>query len=325
MAKRQKTIGGFFSLELPERTEYHPQALHLNSARYCLEYILRVRNYKKIYLPTYICNSLLQPVKRLNVDYAFYPIGEDFSPVLSREPEEDACFLYVNYFGLNRENVRKICNRLKNVIIDNTQAFFEQPVEHIDTIYSARKFFGVPDGGYLYTDADKQLDLKQDASYYRCDALLKQIDLGSAAAAPLYEENEAYLDRCGLQAMSRLTQRLLMSIDYQQALAKRNEHFLFLHEHLGSYNQVKAAFNELNGPLCYPFLIDRGEQLKKYLMERRIVVNDYWEEVAARVPTDSFEYHLAKDLVPLPVDQHCSTADMQAILQAVLDFFEIQE
>ncbi|TGA95879.1 hypothetical protein E4665_17255 [Sporolactobacillus shoreae] len=214
---------------------------------------------------------------------------------------------------------------MKNVIIDNTQAFFEQPLEHVDTIYSARKFFGVPDGGYLYMDADKQLDLKQDASYYRCDALLKQIDLGSEAAAPLFEENEAYLDRCGLRAMPRLTQRLLMSIDYQHVMTKRNENYLFLRNHLNPYNQLKTDSNDFNGPMCYPFLMDNGEQLKEYLMERRIFVNDYWEEVLERVPTDSFEHRLAKDLVPLPVDQHCSTAEMHIIVRTVLEFLKIKD
>lgn len=320
MSDHFKKIGGFFSLELPKRTEYHSRALRLNSARYCLEYILRVRNYKKIYLPAYICDSVLQPVKRLNVNYHFYRIGEDFAPVLGREPEEDACFLYVNYFGLNGQNVRKICCTQKNVIIDNTQAFFDRPPAHIDTLYSPRKFFGVPDGGYLYTDAESRLNLKQDPSYYRFDALLKQIDLGTAAAAPLFKENEAYLDRCGMQAMSRLTQRLLMSIDYQQALTKRNENFRFLNGLLRPCNRLKAAFNDLDGPMCYPLLIERGEQLKEFLIERNIYVNDYWEEVMARVPTGSFEYRLARDLVPLPVDQHCSMADMHGIVEAVLDF-----
>ncbi|WP_332239067.1 hypothetical protein [Sporolactobacillus sp. KGMB 08714] len=321
--ERRKTIGGFLSLELPKRTEYHSRALRLNSARYCLEYILRVRNYKKIYLPAYICDSVLQPVKRLNVPFNFYRIGEDFAPVLDREPEEDACFLYVNYFGLHRENVRKICCTRKHVVIDNTQAFFERPLPHADTLYSPRKFFGVPDGGYLYTDAESRPDLKRNASYYRFDALLKQIDLGSTAAAPLFEENEAYLDRCGMQAMARLTQRLLMSIDYRQAITKRNENFHFLNERLRPYNRLKTVFGNLNGPMCYPLLTEYGEQLKEFLIERNIYVNDYWQEVIARVPSGSFECRLARDLVLLPVDQHCGTADMQAVMQAVLDFFTI--
>ncbi|MCO7176444.1 hypothetical protein ACFP7A_11345 [Sporolactobacillus kofuensis] len=320
MTEKQKIIGGFFSLELPKHTEYHEQALRLNSARYCLEYVLRARNYKKIYLPTYICDSVLQPIKRLNIDYEFYSINDHFAPVLDQTLENDACFYYVNYFGLNSSNIREFCQKMKHVIVDNTQAFFARPLAHVDTLYSARKFFGVPDGGYLYTDAEDRIGLERDPSYYRFDALLKQIDLGSVPAEPLFEQNEAYLDTCGMHAMSRTTQRLLMSIDYEHVRAIRNENFLYLHRQIGQYNQLIADFSNVNGPMCYPFLIDRGEQLKDLLLKHRIYTDDFWEEVTSRVSESSFEYRLAKHLIPLPIDQRYNEVDMRAIVRIVRSF-----
>lgn len=322
MTHQQKIIGGFFSLELPMRTEYHSQALRLNSARYALEYVLRVRHYKKIYLPAYICDSVLQPIKRLNIDYAFYSIDEHFAPLFDRVPEDDACFLYINYFGINSNSVRNVCHNLRHVIIDNTQAFFDQPKSGVDTLYSPRKFFGVPDGGYLYTDAEEQLELERDPSYYRCDALLKQIDLGSVSAEPLFEQNETYLDTCGMHAMARTTQRLLMSVDYEQVRAIRNENFRFLQQQIGTYNLLRADFNNVNGPMCYPFLIERGEELKAQLLQHHIYANDYWQEVSSRVSTASFDYQLAKNLVALPIDQRYKEADMRFIVETVRSFLD---
>jgi hypothetical protein len=322
MSEFLKIIGGYFSLELPEKNEYHSRALRLNSARYCLEYVLCTRHYKKIYLPAYICDSVLQPIKRLRIDYAFYLIDEDLSPVFDGVPEKDTCFLYVNYFGLNDDIVRKICQSMKNVIVDNTQAFFAHPMPRIDTLYSPRKFFGVADGGYLYTNAEKHLELEPDPSYYRYDALLKQMDLGSTAAEPLFEQNEAYLDTCGMHAMSRVTQHLLRSIGYEQARIRRNKNFLFLHKQIGNHNQLSTDLSHLNGPLCYPFLIDHGEQLKDTLLNHHIYVNDYWEEVQSRVPSSSFEYQLAKNLVPLPIDQRYNESDMRTVIKVVQDFLE---
>lgn len=322
MTKKQKIIGGFFSLELPKRIEYHKQALRLNSARYCLEYVLRARNYKKIYLPAYICDSVLQPIKRLNIDYVFYSIDEHFAPVFDQVPENDACFFYVNYFGLNTGNVRELCHKMQHLIIDNTQAFFDLPLEHVDTLYSARKFFGVPDGGYLFSNTKKRIDLDRDPSYYRFDALLKQIDLGSVPAEPLFEQNEAYFDTCGMQAMSRTTQRVLRSIDYEHVLATRNANFRYLHKQIGAYNQLNANFSDVNGPMCYPFLIDRGEQLKDYLLKHQIYTDDFWEEVVSRVSSSSFEYRLAKHLIPLPIDQRYNEKDMNAIVRIVRSFLD---
>lgn len=322
MTDNQLVIGGFFPLELSDRAEYHSKALHLNSARYCLEYISRVKHFSKIYLPAYICDSVLQPIKRLNVPYTFYRLNSDFSPVFNQVPEDDACILYVNYFGLNHSVVQKVCEQYAHVIIDNTQAFFEKPLPHVDTIYSPRKFFGVADGGYLYTDVEERLDLEPDPSYYRYDALLKQIDLGSTAAEPLFEQNEAYLDTCGMHAMSRLTRRILESIDYGKVIERRNANFLYLHRQIGRWNQLHLDFSQPNGPLCYPLLIDQGAQLKEALLQQNIYCNDYWDEVLTRVPSASFESHLVKDLVALPIDQRYTENDMQVIVQVVQNFLK---
>lgn len=322
MSDFPKIIGGFFPLELPEKSEYHSRALHLNSARYGLEYVLRTRHYKKIYLPAYICDSVLQPVKRLGIDCAFYLIDQDFSPVFDHTPEEDACFLYVNYFGLNSSNVRKICHSLKHVVIDNTQAFFAEPTAEIDTLYSPRKFFGVADGGYLYTNAEERLHLQPDPSYYRYDALLKQMDLGSTAAEPLFEQNEAYLDTCGMHAMSRLTRRILECIDYGKVIRRRNANFLYLHQQIGQWNQLGLDFSHPNGPLCYPLLINHGEQLKEVLLQHHIYGNDYWDEVLTRVSSASFEYHLVRDLIALPIDQRYDEDDMRMIAEIIQSFLK---
>ena len=75
MTNQHKSIGGYFELELPQGTEYHSQAIALNTGRNALEYILRARGYKRVYLPYYSCEVLLEPFKKLGVDYTFYHIN----------------------------------------------------------------------------------------------------------------------------------------------------------------------------------------------------------------------------------------------------------
>ncbi|WP_010631891.1 hypothetical protein [Sporolactobacillus vineae] len=209
---------------------------------------------------------------------------------------------------------------MNHVIIDNTQAFFERPLPHVDTVYSPRKFLGVADGGYLYTDAEERLDLEPDPSYYRYDALLKQIDLGSTAAEPLFEQNEAYLDTCGMHAMSRLTRRILESIDYAKVIERRNANFLYLHQQIGRWNQLHLDFSHPNGPLCYPLLIDHGAGLKDILLQHHIYCNDYWDDVLSRVSPASFEHHLVRDLIALPIDQRYNEDDMRVIAKIIREF-----
>ena len=69
-------IGGYFELELNRSGEYYPVAIDLNSARNALEYILRVKKPKRIYIPYYICSSVLEPINKLKIPFIFYHIDQ---------------------------------------------------------------------------------------------------------------------------------------------------------------------------------------------------------------------------------------------------------
>lgn len=47
----KEAIGRYFNLELCEGEHYHKNALRLNSARNCFDYVLRARAYRKVFIP----------------------------------------------------------------------------------------------------------------------------------------------------------------------------------------------------------------------------------------------------------------------------------
>ena len=139
-------IGGYFELELRKGEEYHKDAIRLNSGRNAFEYILRARGYKKVYLPYYTCNVMLEPINRLSLEYEFYHIDEHLEPLFNyNKIGENEAFIFTNYFGLKGKIVQKLSKICTNLIIDDSQAFFENPIAGIDTFYSPIKFFGIPD------------------------------------------------------------------------------------------------------------------------------------------------------------------------------------
>ena len=140
-----KPIGGFFELESYHGKEYYPELIKLNTARNCFEYILRTKQYKKVYLPRYTCDVMLEPINKLGIGYEFYSINESFDPIFDQKVSDDECFVYNNYFGLKNKTVERLAGKINNLVVDNAQAFFSRPLENVDTIYSIRKFFGVPD------------------------------------------------------------------------------------------------------------------------------------------------------------------------------------
>lgn len=48
-------IGGFIGLQLDDGDLYYPDLIALNTGRNALEYILRIRKFKTIYLPYFTC------------------------------------------------------------------------------------------------------------------------------------------------------------------------------------------------------------------------------------------------------------------------------
>ena len=214
-SQQDNPIGGYFELELPKYPELHTNALALNSGRFCLEYILRCRHYSKVYVPYFTCESAIEPLVRLNIPYEFYHIDRQYHIVDNISLEADEALMYTNYWGLQDSYCMTLASRYGGqLILDYTQAFFSRPIRGVDTFYSCRKYFGVPDGGYLYTSVETQLELEQDESYTRMDSLVKRIDLSPEAGYGDFHKTGAAFHEMPMRRMSKFTKRMMQGIDY---------------------------------------------------------------------------------------------------------------
>lgn len=307
-------IGGYFSLELPQREEYHKNAIRLNTGRNCLEYILRVRGYKKVYVPYYTCEAVMEPINKLGIPYEYYHIDIHFEIRDRFALKEGEALLYTNYFGLKQRYVELLAEKAgSRLIVDNTQAFYAQHIQGIDTFYTCRKFFGVADGAYLYTDKLLDEDFVQDESYDRMAHLLKRIDLSAEQGFVDFRKVDDGLDNQPIRKMSKLTQRIMQSIDYDAAARKRRENYQMLHEELGEENNLVLSLEDDAVPMVYPFLASiKG--LREKLIENKIFVARYWPNVLDWTTDKDIENLLAYQMQPLPIDQRYSVDDMNRII-----------
>lgn len=312
-----KAIGGYFELELRKGFEYHSGAIKLNSGRNAFQYILETKKYEKVYLPLYTCSVLLEPIKKLNLDFEYYSINKKFEAEIDfANFSQNSCFLYTNYFGLKDDYIKSLPLICKNIVIDNAQSFFAKPLDGVDTFYSPRKFFGVPDGGYLYTDKLSEREFSKDISFENSKHLLVRMDLTAEAGYSLFLENEKRFSDTDILLMSELTKNILKSIDYEQAAIKRKENFLFLHENLERLNQVKIEINQNQVPLSYPFYSGDCE-LRKRLIENKIYTAQYWADVLESAPSGSVEYDYANNLIHLPIDQRLTAEELSRIIKTI--------
>lgn len=307
-------IGGYFELELRKGKEYHQNAIRLNTGRNAFEYILRTKSYTKVYLPYYTCDVMLEPVNKLNLKYDFYPIDSTFNPIFDFSLiKENDVFVYTNYFGICDGQVKIISKKCKNLIIDNSQAFYSKPLPGIDTFYSARKFFGVPDGAYLFTDKELEEDFELDFSYKRCEHLLGRMDVNAESFYTSFKRNDKALENQPIKIMSKLTQRILQSIDYDEIKRMRRDNFEVLNNSFKKKNLLNFELEKNAVPMVYPLLIENGLEEKKRLIENKIFIATYWPNISKWCSTNNFEYYLMENLLPLSIDQRYDKNVMQTI------------
>lgn len=312
-----EAIGGYFSLELPVREEYHKNAIRLNTGRNCLEYILSARGYKKVYVPYYTCEAVMEPINKLGILYEFYHINIHFEIRDRFTLKADEALLYTNYFGLKQRYVEQLAEKTGNcLIVDNTQAFYAKPIQGIDTFYTCRKFFGVADGAYLYTDNLLDEEFEQDESYNRMAHLLKRIDLSAEQGFADFRKVDDGLDNQPIRKMSRLTQRMMQGIDYESAAQRRRANFQMLHEALGKDNNLELHLEDDAVPMAYLYLVP-VQGLRDKLIENKIYVARYWPNVLEWTTKDDIDYLLAYQMQPLPIDQRYGKDDMKKIIKLI--------
>ncbi|MCH9753758.1 MAG: hypothetical protein K0T99_02520 [Alphaproteobacteria bacterium] len=309
-----KEYGGYFQFESFEKEgkEFHSSAIKLNLARNAISYLCIVNDYKILHVPRYICESVKVALDKENIKYCLYDLNYDFSPKLSKEDiEESEAVLYPNYFGVHALKSAEVKQKYKNVILDNTQAFFSL-THSANAVYSARKFFGVPDGAYAYSVSKKRISLDQDYSYMRMLPLFKRLELGANPGYKESLESEALLNEQPMRAMSKTTEFLLGNIDYNFCKDRRRKNFHILHENLGRINELSLHFSKEDVPMVYPLLISK-KTLRNHLLEKNIYIPQWWRSVMLKASKSSFEYYLSRYLIPLPIDHRYTEEDMRFI------------
>ena len=184
-----KEYGGCIPLELNigQEFDYHGfDVVALNSGRSAISYAAVSGGFKMAYIPYYTCKSVESSILKHGIEVRYYNIDEHFMPENVPNPEDvevdkkersfteyateegsevfkkikeeysdnspkKALFVYTNYFGImTKEMQQQILSKYENVLFDNTQGFFTEPVHGAYNAYSCRKFIGgdAGSGGY---------------------------------------------------------------------------------------------------------------------------------------------------------------------------------
>lgn len=304
-----REIGGYIELDTYTGKMLHDDGIKLNCGRNALAYLIKSKKIKKIYMPKFMCDSCDKVLNDNGVDVIYYNIGLDFRPVLS---SWDGYLYIVNFYGqLSNQYIESLG---RNIIVDNAQSYFQEPIDGIDTIYTCRKFFGVPDGAILYTDCRIEIDVI-DQSYSRMNFLLGRYERTASEFYKDYVDNNHLFKHEPIKCMSKLTDNLLHGIDYEFVKKRRTENFAYLHKQFKEENQLKLICPA--GAFMYPLYLMNGADIRGKLQEHKIFIPTLWPAVFEICNEDELEYDMAKNILPIPIDQRYSISDMEYIVDMI--------
>jgi hypothetical protein len=313
-----KEIGGFFEREkcINGVGEYHKNATNFSYGRVALKALITKLKPNLVYVPFYSCDSLLEPLRQLGIKREFYSLNKKLAPLKKMKCKKGQCIIYINYFGLQQETIKKIIkDNPGRTIIDNTQAFFEKPQTGQYAFNSARKFFGVPDGAYVFGASFKNAKIKRnnkvDISY------LYLREQGKTKEAFInFKKQEANI-KLSFKKVSKYSENILKKINYKKVARMRKTNFKIYHKYLGKKNKLKISYSSNNVPFCYPLLLSKKIDSRK-LYIKKIFFPCLWKEVLTRRKNvGEVEKGFVTRMLPLPVDHRYKKQDIARVCKEI--------
>ncbi|MFN8673296.1 MAG: hypothetical protein U0457_14590 [Candidatus Sericytochromatia bacterium] len=342
-----KEIGGFFGLEINKKNfNYHSRAIPLSYGRSSLNLLIKLLNIKKIFIPFYCCNSVISVLEENNIEYVFYSINyklEIENEIILKDYE---FILYINYFSLKKDYINQISNFYRNkLIVDNTQDFFSKGYKYSFSFNSARKFFGVPDGSYLYFPNKLLNELSlikcnnkyKELNYIIISYLNYKININKRNSPKLDylidkisdNKNKAYIKylkkeekiKNDINLISKISEILLANVNLKKVKNARINNYNIYNKYFKDINLLKLLKNENEIPFFYPLLLDKKIDLKKFY-SKNIFIPVFWKDVLERnLYKDSFNFekNLSDKLLLLPLDHRYNFDDINIVVNNILE------
>ncbi len=312
---------------------------------------------KKCLLPAYMCDTVFFPFEQNGWEIFFYHIGRDM-----RVDKEELCqlinsikptLLFIHaYYGVDTwKDLRPTLHKYRHsgliLMEDMTQSYYLREVDtQVDYIVgSLRKWYSVPDGGFVVSDEDLSQEFIEEDSYFvtqriktltaKWDYLDKKeqnqdnveaLQNQKSEYLALNRKMEEYLDKNErVMALSGISSAMLSDIDEEADYIRRNTNYKILHQGFSNRKSVKNVLEELtedSAPLYLPIYAQNREDLQKFFCEHDIYVPVLWPVGAENGDILSEdEKYIFSHLLAIPMDHRYGKAEMDTIID-VLEKYE---
>jgi hypothetical protein len=297
----KKKYGGFIDKSFVIKKKNNLPKFFAINGRSSFDIIIKFIKPKKIFLPYYACKELLKVIKLNKIKYRHYSIDKTFKPKNKIILKRNEYVLLINYFGI--ENIKK---SKKNYIYDLSLSFFNN-TNKLDLFFnSARKFIYTPYGSFLSLK-------KFNNKFYSRKFNYKKFLPKNYNQFKYNEKKQKIIKKLFL---NKYLDRHLVYEDLKKVKNIRKKNYSFFYNRFKDINMLKLR-KKAHGPLYFPLLLNKGEQIRRVLNEKKIYTPILWKNLKKKKQF-SFEYYLAKNCIFLPIDQRYSIKDMNYIYTHII-------
>jgi hypothetical protein len=329
-----------------------------STGRTAIVYILKTLSPRfPVLLPSYMCSSILQPFHELNINYDFYKVNMDFSIdetyLLEKLSKVKYSALFsINYFGLkdNQQILRRIKQYFFDLILieDLTQITFIPNIinntEFIGDIVfgSLRKTMPIADGAFIIKNInyDFKYPKKIDIGFSELKSKGKEIRRHVVNDISVKNKVNLEFEKLYLELLSNAeeivnskipdttisdkSRNILLSINFEQTLKKRQSNYNKLYEMLSNdieVNKIGYCPFELNKnymPYMMPFYVKNGkrDKIRKEMKKFGVFAAIIWSSMPRLKQEIFFDtYYLKSNLLCFHVDQRYNENDMEYMFE----------
>ena len=305
-----------------------PRQLFL-SARCAIQFLIDSLKPPQVWMPSYLCCSMIDAVDQKTIVLKFFPIGYDLE-VASLDWLDllipGSLVVLIDYFGFpcDMHIASEVQSRGSFVLEDASQALLSTHVglQSDYVLFSPRKTLGVPDGGilqYRQNHLPSSAQLMPPPKEWWLKALeacmaRREFDKfgGERRWYELFRQVEATYP-LGPYRMSELSETLLeTAFDYQSIARARLANYTYLADSLADFTIFKKL-DDNTVPLGFPIRVNNRDEVRQILFGQQVYPPIHWE-IGECVPGSFVASHeLSSNIMTIPCDHRLKSDDMVRI------------
>ncbi|HOX77114.1 MAG TPA: hypothetical protein PLW31_03665 [Bacteroidales bacterium] len=275
----------------------------------------------EVLLPSYLCQSILQPFKARNIKYNFYRVDQnlyvDISHLLSLINKNVKAVLFIDYFGATQKDrlsttIDFLSSKNIFIIQDMVQCLhLDQDKMFGDYIFNSfRKFFPI-EGSVLLSKKEININFsKRTCSKFvlnkRMGQLLRyfHVNYGMFSSSSFLKffktADKNYYDEQNYK-MSKTSRAILKKFDIDLLIKTQKQYYQFLLDNFGNY-VPELLNNQRFVPLGFVIVVPERDLLRKKLFLENVYPPVHWilsDEIDDQLFSESIA--LSKSILTFPL------------------------